>query len=205
MYHLQFSGEQHAAHVATNVGKKYLIEHGLLSDEIVSRYLLGMVIDPLPGDERFRGWMAIPYLTELGVKAIRFRRMFGHGDKYGQAKGQSIRLFNPEACFQADEVIGIAEGEVDAIAATEFLGLPTVGVPGATQWISRQNIWKPIFKNFQRVYVLRDGDKAGKELSDAIVESLGFKAKVINMPNGMDVCSMLVRGRASELTEQFKD
>jgi DNA primase len=66
-------------------------------------------------------------------------------------------------------------------------------------------MWSPLFKDFERVHVLQDGDKAGKELADAIIETLNFKARVIKMPDGEDVCSMLVQGRASELTKQFKD
>lgn len=180
-------------------------EHGLESQLIARKYQLGVVIDPLPGDERFEGWLSIPYLTKAGCRSIRFRRLIGDGSKIGQAKGQPVRIYNPEACFTAGEVIGITEGEMDAIAATELLGLPSVGIPGAKMWVAYSGVWKPMFKNFERVLVLRDGDEDGKDLADAITESLGTRARVIDMPDGEDVSSMLVQGRASELTKQFKE
>jgi DNA primase len=62
-----------------------------------------------------------------------------------------------------------------------------------------------LFKDFERVHVLGDGDKAGKEMVAAVIETLNFKARVIKMPDNEDVCSMLVQGRAGELTKQFKD
>jgi len=64
--------------------------------------MLGIVLNPLPGDERFRGWLAIPYLTRRGgTKAIRFRNLTGNDDaKVGQHKGQPIRIYNSEALFR---------------------------------------------------------------------------------------------------------
>jgi hypothetical protein len=210
-YHHQFLDRENADHWATSAGKTYLTEHGLFdpahpSARIVQKYQLGIVIKPLPGDERFEGWLSIPYLTRRGVKAIRFRNLKDDGGpKIGQAKGQQSRLYNPEALFGPHVEIGIAEGEIDAVAATEGLGLPTVGLPGANQWVAYSNIWAPLFKDFERVFILRDGDTAGQDMADAITESLKLKARVINMPDEEDVSSMLVQGRANELTKQFAE
>lgn len=210
-YHQQFLNPAHDLHWAVNAGKTYLNDHGLFdpahpSAKIVQKYRFGVVINPLPGDERFEGWLSIPYLTRRGVKAIRFRNLKDDGRaKYGQAKGQATRLYNPEALFGPHIEIGIAEGEIDAVAATEGLGLPTVGIPGATQWVGKAETWAPLFKDFERVFVLRDGDKAGQDLADAVVETLKFKVRVIDMPNEMDVSKMLAAGRAEELTKQFAE
>jgi len=211
-YHEQFLDISNDRHRAVIAGKKYLAEHGLYDDKnpssaIARKYMLGIVLNPLPGDERFIGWLAIPYLTRRGgTKAIRFRNLTGNTDsKVGQHKGQAIRLYNSEALFGTHQEIGIAEGEMDAIAATEFLGMPSVGLPGSSTWTGHSRMWAPLFKDFERVHVLRDGDQAGKDMADAIIETLNFKARVIKMPDAEDVCSMVVQGRASEITKQFKD
>jgi len=210
-YRDQFLSRENASHWAVSAGKTYLTNHGLFdpahpSARIVQKYCLGVVVNPAPGDERFEGWLSIPYLTRRGVKAMRFRNLKDDGGaKYGQAKGQPTRLYNPEALFGTHLEIGIAEGEIDALAATEGLGLPTVGIPGATQWTAHQRMWAPLFKDFERVFILRDGDQAGQDLADAITETLKLKARVINMPDEEDVSSMLVQGRAAELTKQFKE
>ena len=209
-YHEQFLDLQNAGQWAVSAGKEYLTSHGLFdpahpSAKIVQKYQLGVVVNPMPGDERFEGYLSIPYLTRRGVKALRFRNLKDEGPKIAQAKGQSSRLYNPEALFGLHLAVGITEGEIDAIAATEGLGMPSVGLPGATQWVAHYRMWSPLFKDFERVYILRDGDKDGKDMAAAIVDTLGFKARVIDMPGGEDVSSMLVQGRGNEITRQFKE
>lgn len=208
-YHAQLMDERNQESLAVINGKKYLTDHALPLDSLAGQkvaesYSLGVVIDPLPGDERFTGWLAIPFLSPNGVKAIRFRNLAPDAKpKFGQHAGQPVRLFNTDAYFTDGATIGIAEGEIDAVVATERLGLPTLGVPGAEMWTAHKSIWASLFKNYQHVLVLRDGDKAGGDLADAIGETLKLRARTINMPDGMDVSSMVRAGRGDELTKQF--
>jgi hypothetical protein len=182
-----------------------LTDHGIFSPRIVSTYRLGVVDNPLSGDERFKDMLVIPYLSKAGVKAIRFRNLGEGKPKFAQHAGQSARLYNVAAYFRADETIGLAEGEIDAIAATECLGVPTIGIPGAEMWTAHRAIWAPIFKNFSRVLIFRDGDQAGQDLADAVTESLKYRARVISPPAGEDVSSMIAAGREKELTEKIKN
>jgi len=192
--------------------KDYLTEHAIFSAAIIAAYRLGAVVRPMPGDERFAGMMAIPYLTRNGVKALKFRNLGGH-PKYAQRTGQSVRLYNTAAYFAADGVIGIAEGEVDAIVATERLGIPTIGVPGAEMWKAHRDIWLPAFRNFQRVLMFTDGDainektglRPGEELGKAVAESLGWRVRIIDCPEGEDVSSMVAAGRGDELKAKFAE
>lgn len=184
-----------------------MTNHGVVTTnaETVRKYSLGVVIDPLPGDERFKGWLSIPYLTPRGVKGIRFRNLITEEPKIGQHAGSPARLFNTAAYFADSSVIGISEGEIDAIVATERLGLPTMGIPGARMWAAHKGTWGPLFKNFRQVLILRDGDKDGKDLADAIGETLKLRARTIDMPEGEDVSSMVAKGREEEITKQFGD
>jgi hypothetical protein len=199
-----------------------LSEHGIKGDDqgrIVDKYRLGVVIDPLNGDERFGGMLSIPYLTPRGVKAVKFRRLDGGKPKMAAPKSQPVRLYNTLACFDAGQVIGLAEGEVDAIVATEMLGIPTMGIPGAENWVKYGRIWAPLFKNFRQVLVFKDGDaeqkrirngqevmvRPGEELADAIVQSLKQKALVVDCPEPEDVSSMVAAGRAKELSDQWAE
>src|ERR1700747_2072098 len=123
-----------SAHWAIDAGRAYLTDHGIHEFSIAKKYELGIVIEPLPGDERFTGMLSIPYLTKHGCRAIRFRNLNGGKPKMAQPEGQKLRLYNSNAYFDADDVIGLAEGEVDAITSTEKLGTPTIGLPGAESW-----------------------------------------------------------------------
>jgi len=183
--------------------ERYLTDHGIAEGRIVANYQLGVVDTPLPGDERFAGMLAIPYRTRNGVKAIRFRNLNGGKPKFAQHTGQAARLYNAAAYFKADDAIGIAEGEIDAIVATEVLGIPTMGIPGAQMWSAHKAIWVPVFRNFSRVLVLRDGDDAGQELADAVADSLKWRARVVEMPKGEDVSSMVASGRKDEILSKI--
>lgn len=202
-YHQAFVNPKNQSSSAVTSGRTYLTSHGVGTAAIAKAYGLGVVIDPLPGDERFTGWLSIPYLTPRGVKGIRFRNLVTEEPKIGQIAGQPARLYNTKAYFADSPVIGISEGEVDAIAATEILGLPTIGIPGARMWQAHKGIWAPLFKNFRRVLILKDGDADGKDMADAISETLKLRARIVDMPNGMDVSSMVAAGREKELTKQF--
>lgn len=208
-YHDQFLNAQNQRNSVVVAGKRYLTSHGVDTStaKTVKDYKFGVVIEPLAGDERFTGWLAMPYLYPggNGVKAIRFRNLSGNEPKIGQHKGQGARLYNTKAYFaDGAGTIGIAEGEIDAVVATERLGLPTLGIPGAEMWTAHRGIWSPLFKNYQHVLILRDGDKAGNEMADAVSDTLKLRARVIDMPNGEDVSSMVAAGRGEELSKQFR-
>ena len=170
------------------------------------RYSLGYVASPLPGDERFAGMISLPYLSRAtdedhprGVVSIKFRSVGSQSSgvgKYAQPSGQHGRLFNSNAYFQASTSIGISEGEVDSIAASEYLGLPTMGVPGANGW---RDEWKILMKDFVTVFVFADGDAAGEKFAYETADAIGWRSRVVSCPEGEDVSSMCAAGRASEL------
>jgi hypothetical protein len=207
-----------------NAGRKYLSEHGIRGIEqgrIVDKYRLGVVINPLKGDERFTGMLSIPYLSPRGVKSIKYRRLgeLAGKSKMAAPKNQPLRLYNTLAYFEAGTVIGLCEGEIDAIVASECLGIPSMGIPGAENWIKYGAVWTPLFKNFQQVLIFEDGDplqtrirngaevtvRPGEELAEAVSQSLKLKARIVTCPESQDVSSMVAEGRAAELTAQWAE
>ena len=187
----------------------YLTSHGI-SYATAMQYRLGLALNPLQGDERFRGMLAFPYLTEAGVKSIKYRRLDQRKPKFAQPTGQRMRLYNTLAYFAAGDYIGLCEGEPDAIVATESLGIPSIGIPGAEGWQHSHKLWAPAFKDFQIVLMFADGDpmdaktekRPGEELAKDITRSLGYRVKVIECPENEDVCSMVATGRAEQLRSQ---
>lgn len=175
----------------------YLAKRGL-SLEVGTKLRLGVVVDPLPGQEHFIGRLAIPYITPTGVVDIRFRAMGPEEPKYMGMPGTTTRLFNVNALHYAGSVIAVCEGEIDAITLDRMCGIPAVGVPGA-------NSWKPhytrLLSDFEAVYVFTDGDQPGSDFGKMLSKEFN-NTVIIQMPEGEDVNSMYLAKGADYFMEK---
>src|SRR4051812_39466457 len=111
-----------------DVAEEYLAGRGI-SRAIAESHRLGVVVDPMPGQEGMRGRLAIPALGRGNtVYSLRFRALHNVDSfKYLGLPGVDLRLFNVRALHEAGDTIHIAEGELDAISLGAA-GLPAVGV-----------------------------------------------------------------------------
>lgn len=189
-------------HEALDQETRTYLEGRGLDQDAVHGFRLGLVSDPDPLHEEYRGRLSIPYITPTGVVSMRFRCLEQHDckengcPKYIQPKGEPTHIYNVNALHIADTVVGVCEGEVDAMTAT-VAGLPSVGIPGASNW---KPFWARLFQDFAQVIVLGDGDKAGREFASKLSHILpGGEAKVL--PEGMDVNSLVVEKGAAEFLD----
>jgi hypothetical protein len=194
---------------------EYLKAHGL-TKEIAKKYQLGLVNPADYDDRRHAGRLAIPYLTRGGsVVAMKYRCVEGHKckdhghQKYLAPEGQENWIFNPQAFFDADDVIGVAEGEIDAIVATERLGLPTIGIPGVEIWTQNRKSWRHALADYEKVLIFVDGDtpdedgkEAGKDFARAVAADVRGRGRLVYCDHGMDVASMVATGRINGLKEK---
>lgn len=163
-----------------SAAEEYLVAERGISPESIERFHLGFVAVPEQGHERYKGYLAIPYLTPDGsVTSIRFRRLGDDGPKYLTAPGDIPRLYNAIALTRPWSKICITEGELDAITA-EQCGIPAIGVPGAYNW---HRTWKLLLRQYDVVYVLCDDDKAGEEFGQTVSKDLD-NARVVTMTGG---------------------
>lgn len=187
--------------------EEHLASRGLLEESVaeeVNKYRLGYVRDPLPGFEQYVGMLAIPYLRRHPKHgwmcvSLRFRSLReGSKNKYLTMGGDDVRLFNTPALRSANAVVGICEGEIDAITAT-LCGVPTVGVPGAGQW---EDHWGPLFTDLKAVYVFADGDEDGRKFARKMAKRFG-NAVVIDCGDGRDVNSIYQDGGITAVQERI--
>ena len=115
------------------LAEEYLAQRGI-SLGTAEKIRLGVVVDPLAGQEQFINRLTIPYLTPTGVVDVRFRSMGPEEPKYMGMAGTSTRLYNVNALHTAGNFIAVCEGEIDAITLSYSCGIPAVGVPGANAW-----------------------------------------------------------------------
>lgn len=168
--------------------------------EVAVTSRLGVVSDPLPGHERFRGFLAIPYLDKDGkTLTIRFRclaehdhRDFGHG-KYMSLPEDIPRMYGIASIHEAGDEIHVTEGELDRLILQK-IGLPAVAVPGAHLWRPRHRI---MLAGFNRIWVWGDPDDAGADFTNKVTRSL-HRARGVRLRDG-DVTDTYKAGGADAL------
>lgn len=187
------------AGAVTAEAARYLLARGINRDTAVT-FRLGVVADPFPGHDRFRGFLAIPYLDREGkALSLRFRclgqhncRDLGHG-KYMSLTGEPVRVYNVRAIHESHDEIHVAEGELDALILT-MAGLPAVAIPGAAMWRSHH---RRMLAGFSRVYVWGDPDDAGADFVQKVTRSLR-SARGVRLRDG-DVNDTYLAGGAEAL------
>ena len=115
---------------------------------------------------------------------MRFRTTTDEDPKYLSVSGDSGRPFN--VADLSGSVIFLTEGEIDAITLHQ-MGYSALGIPGATQW---NGLYCRLLR-FRRVFLLADGDKAGRDFAEAVGSDIRGLT-VLHMPSGEDVNSMYV-------------
>lgn len=167
-----------------------------ITSEVSRDFRLGFVENPLPGHEKYRGRLAIPYLTESGVVDIRFKAVPVGGDhengvfgaKILSMPGASSRPYNTMALARREQFIVICEGEPDTWTA-HMAGLPAVGFPGVESW--QRWYWR-MFR-YRRVAILAQMDDKGQgEKFSELVSTAIAGCVTINMPAGHDVNSYVM-------------
>lgn len=170
----------------------YLAARGLDQDAVRGS-LLGLVVDPDPLHEPFRGRLSIPYITPTGIVSMRFRCLRRHDckaekcPKYVQPEGDRTHIYNVQALHDADTMVGICEGELDALVAT-IAGLPSVGTPGIRNF---KPFYYRLFDDFERVLILGDGDKDGRSFTAKLAHAIAT-AEARALPDGYDVNSYVL-------------
>lgn len=182
-------------HATVDQAASYLVGRGLGKPEADS-FLLGCVVDPLPGQERFAGMLSIPYLSPAGPLAIKFRRIdeSSGGPKYDSPAGQHPRLYNAQSLIPGGSLAVVCEGELDAVMAQSRLGVAAVASPGTT-WLEH---WNRCFTDWDRVLVIadhdakEDGSDPGLAHAKKVTKSIPG-AEMVTPPAGLDISEWLMQ------------
>lgn len=169
---------------------------------MANSYRLGVVPSDYHGFERFAGMLSLPYLTPAGVVAMKFRALDPERKpKYDAPSGQHVRLYNVAALHTQGDVVAICEGEIDAIVMTELVGIPAVGVPGASNW---QAHWPRAFSDYTEVVVVCDNDQKddgsnpGLRHAERVVKSVPG-GRLVSPPAGEDLNSWVLSAGVEEV------
>src|SRR6185369_12977488 len=86
------------------------------------------------------------------------------------------------------KVLVLTEGESDLFAVSAYLPkIPVIGIPGAASW---KPDWAAYLAPFERVFIVGDGDRAGREFADRVVADRP-DGRLVLMPEGADTRALL--------------
>lgn len=194
-------------HLTDNV-KDYLINERKLNQEIINEYKIGFAngrlrdhllnecqfskedcieVGVLNEDDNgqikdhFYNRIIIPNFRCGEVVYLIGRSIDQNKRKYLNLEGEIKYLFN-EDCLNRENVF-ITEGAIDCLTAIQH-GYNSVGLLGARTF---KDEYIEKFKNCKKIYICFDGDKAGRNGSIDIANKLIDKAKIISLPDGLDL------------------
>lgn len=155
----------------SEAGRSYLLGRGI-GPEAVERYRIGQVNERFAEHADYAGMLSIPYLTRAGVVSLKFRRAHECGPDCQHAKYISpyeTRMFNTLAMDKADRlgVLGVAEGELDALILDCYCDIPAVGIPGVDTW-KKNPAWRELLRGYETVLVFKDNDPEQKRMVNGI-------------------------------------
>lgn len=176
----------------------YLRDERGFTDQTIQHFLLGAVVLPDVLDEDYAERISLPFLTQAGPVAMRFRAMpdMNTKAKYLQPKDSVTTIFNPNALIETDEWVAICEGEMDAVALWQC-GIPAVGITGAQAW---KNHYELLFEGYSKVWICADNDdkpnadgsRPGREFAKKIA-SMVPGPEVVLWPDGMDANEAMLK------------
>lgn len=187
---------------------EWLERRGIDADTATSNGL-GLVKRPIQGHGPATNRLSIPYLTDDGPIAIKFRCLQDHvckdvgngHSKYWYEKGQESRLYGVQSWFTPNQDIHVCEGELDTIILKDVVGLPAIGVPGSTNW---QAHWRLVFSDFDHVFMWSDPDGAGQKMIGKWQKELGVKVIQVRLPAGLDVNDTYLKYGADHMREMVQ-
>ena len=163
---------------------------------VLRRLESGSVVD------YFKDRIILPNICDRKVVHFTGRSAGAVEPKYLHPPGKIQYLFNEDA-LKSDTVI-LAEGPFDCIAAAQQ-GYPAVAIYGTSGFKSG---YAARFGRCKTVFVCMDGDAPGKDAAIQVADSLGGKAKIVSLPEGLDLNDFFLRHTKEEfesLLEQSCD
>lgn len=187
----------------------YLGKRGI-DEQAAEMFGLGCV----PEGEDYAGRLTIPYHTPTGCVLIKYRCTEADhhdGDKHVHERcpkvfseqGCGIHLFNAQSLASSSELVVVTEGELDAVCVQAYCEIPAVGYPGTGSWNKHSDYYRLCFESVAEVAVVADGDDPGRAAAARVAQSIGFHARVVDMPDGEDANSALARHGAAWLKERI--
>jgi DNA primase len=136
--------------------------------------------------------ICIPWIVDGKVWKINFRRGQAY-PKYLQIKGSQPAIFGLES-LKDHSTAFLVEGEFDAMLLGQEAGdLVRVCTLGSASSRHLSSQWQSYFLGCQRIFLVGDNDKAGRDWAETI-SGLSHRLKKVQLPTGKDISDYWLKG-----------
>ena len=174
-----------------------------LSIETLDHFEVGVIEDPLPGDEWLRRGITIPFRlwspSGLGHAMMKVRMpdnakvggkyQIGLVDAWLHNHNHGIVPFYADPLLNAGTVV-ITEGEFDAMVVHQLEGnIAAMGIPGIETWTREKRYWCYMLRGKQ-VVIAYDADEAGRRGAakvGAMLKEFDCTIQQVALPEGTDI------------------
>jgi len=125
--------------------------------------------------------VVFPNIKRGRVIHLSGRSLDGQEPKYLHLPGEMHYLYNEDAL--SNKAVYIAEGIPDCLSAVQA-GYPAVAILGSSNFKPE---YIPKFSRCETVYLCLDRDKAGEEGALKVGTLIGERAKIVQLPQGLDL------------------
>lgn len=157
------------------------------------------VVKEKNGKDYFWKRIVFPVIKNGCVVNLTGRPLDDQKPKWLHLPGPIDHLYNEDALLGSKEVF-VCEGIPDTLILSQW-NYKAVGVLGAggfrEDWINR-------FEACEIVYLCFDPDKAGQDGVMKVAELLGEKARIVSLPQGMDMNDWMLAGHKKEDFERLR-
>jgi twinkle protein len=145
-----------------------------------------------------------PYYDDAGKLVAQKVRLPGKDFTIRGDLKKALPLFGQQLCRDGGKMIVVTEGEIDALAVCQAMGLswPAVSIPNGAQG-AKKAIAKaaPFLDRFEKVVFCFDEDEPGREALEECLPLIAYgKAYVAKLPL-KDASDMVKAGRSKELVD----
>jgi DNA primase len=123
--------------------------------------------------------------------------------KYLVEEGCGTHLYNSPVLLSESGLVVVTEGELDALTVQAYCGLAAVGYPGVDTWKDNPH-FRLCFEGVNEIVVVADGDEPGRKAAKRVADSLGYAARVLDLPDGEDANSFIASHGAAVFTERVR-
>jgi len=187
--------QAHLRLIGNPMYKQTLMDEWNITEEAIRHFKLGI---KQRHDNRM--WLVQPHFVDIGdgegerLYCIKYKTWFGEKKEFARETGAASVLLNESLLHSKEPIkqVVLCEGEKDGIVAWSNGVKNIIGMTGGAGTLKGR--WFDLLERVEEIIVAYDGDIAGAEGTQKLIQRLGVhRVKIAEIPAGEDVADVVAK------------